>query len=94
MAALNISVKHGQTWDVARANFVKAVSTAEAEYGAYLKEVEWSEDRTSARLGGAGFDVRLTVDLESVHASGHVPFFVRMMEGRLRKFIQHALESP
>lgn len=94
MANLNMSVKHGQTFDDARANFEKGITAAEAKYGKHFREISWSDDRTSARLSGPGFEVNLRVDRESVHATGHVPFFVRMLEGPIRKFIQEALGSP
>ena len=93
MSALNMSVKHGQSGDEARANFQKGIEAARAKYGAYIKNVEWSDDRTSARLSGPGFDVVLKVDDESVHAEGQVPFFVRFLEGPIRKFVEQTLKS-
>jgi hypothetical protein len=94
MAALNLSVKHGQTWEDAKANFIKGVVAAEQKHGAHLKRVEWSDDRTAVRIAGTGFDVTLTVDPEAVHAVGHVPFFVKLMGGQITRFIEEALRSP
>ena len=93
MAALDTSVKHGQDWDTARANFERGVVAAQTQYKSYIRNVEWADDRTSARLSGPGFDVLLSVDHESVHASGVVPFFVRLLEGPIRKFVEEALRS-
>jgi hypothetical protein len=93
MAALDTSVKHGQPWDTALANFERGVLSAQAQYGSYIRKVDWAEDRTSARLTGPGFDVLLSVDKESVRASGVVPFFVRLMEGPIRRFVQEAIKS-
>lgn len=94
MASLDMTVKHGQSWDEARANFVKGVTAAHAQHGHYIKGVEWSDDRTSARLTGPGFSVNLAVDPESVRATGTVPFFVKFMEGPIRKFVEHTLRAP
>ncbi len=93
MAALNMSVKHGQPFEVAKANFEKGISAAQAQYGKYVKQVEWSDDRTSARLSGSGYSVDLRLDGESIHATGEVPFFVRFLEGPIRKFVEQTLQS-
>jgi hypothetical protein len=93
MAALNMSVKHGQSWDDARANFQKGISAAETQHAKFIRSVEWSDDRTSARLLGPGFAVDLRVDEVSVHAVGDVPFFVKFMEGPIRKFVEDTLKS-
>jgi hypothetical protein len=93
MASLDMTVKHGLSWDEARAHFVKGVADAEAKYGAQIKQVEWSEDRTEVRLVGPGFDVVLRVDPDAVHATGRVPFFLKLLEGRARKFVEEAIGS-
>ena len=94
MAALNLSVKHGQSFEVARANFEKGITRAAAKYGSYIQRIDWSDDRSEARLNGSGCDVRLTVDAEAVHATGQVPFYFKMFEGRVKQFVQEALASP
>jgi hypothetical protein len=88
MAALNMSVKHGQPWEVAKANFEKGITEAHAKHGHLIRHVDWSDDKTSATITGAGSEVRLWLDEESVHAKGHVPFFVKLLEGQIRKFIE------
>ena len=94
MAALDTTVKHGRDFATARANFEEAVTAASTKYGQFIREVEWSEDRTEARLTGPGFDVLLRVDPEVVRATGTVPFFVRMLEGPVMKFIEETLRRP
>ncbi|GAC1473921.1 MAG: hypothetical protein NVSMB9_23370 [Isosphaeraceae bacterium] len=88
MAVLNQTIQHGQTWDVARANFEKGISLAQGKFGNYLRSVEWSPDKTSARLTGPGFNVLVSIDEKEVHASGDVPFFARFLEAPVRKFIE------
>ena len=91
MAALNMTIEHGQSWESARASFEKGIVAAEARYGRHITRVAWSDDRTSALLSGTGFEVTLTVDPRAVYARGRVPFFFRMLEGPIRKFVQDAL---
>ena len=88
MSSLNLSVEHGQTWDVARTNFTKGIEAAQSQFGTYIRRVEWSDDRTSAQLSGPGFMVEMTVDAQQVHARGDLPFFVRFFEGPLKAFLR------
>ena len=91
MASLNMSVKHGQPFETAKANFEKGLTAAQEKHSIYIKTVAWSDDRTSAKLSGPGYEVTLHVDQDSVHANGSVPFFVKFMEGPIRKFVEETL---
>ncbi len=88
MALLNMSVAHGQSWDVARANFVKGIEGAQQQFGRWIKQVEWSDDQTSARLEGPGFTIAMSVDPQHVHATGDLPVFARLIEAPLRAFLE------
>ena len=73
MAELNMTVKHGQTPDAARANFEKAITAAHAEHGRWIRQVEWSADRKSAILSGPAYQVTLSFDDQNVYVRGNVP---------------------
>jgi hypothetical protein len=87
MPAVNLSFEHGQSYDAARTNFEKGITQAQAKFGMFIHKVVWSDDRTSARLTGTGFEVDLRLDESMVHATGHVPIFLRFLEGPIRKFL-------
>ena len=94
MAPLNLSVKHGQTWDVARANFEKAIEAARTQFGMWIRRVEWSDDRTSAQLSGPGYSVEMSVDAHEVHARGNLPAFARLFEAPLKAFLKKTFDRP
>jgi hypothetical protein len=94
VASLNLSVEHGQTWEVARTNFEKGITEAVAQFGRWIQRFDWSEDRTAARLSGSGYEVDLRVDDRRVHATGHIPFPFRMFEGPARRFIEETIRRP
>jgi hypothetical protein len=94
MAALNRTFKHGQTWELAKANFETGIRNAEARHGAHFRSIEWSDDRTSARLRGKGFELHVRVDPECVHVTGQVPFFMKAFEGPLMRFIAETFQEP
>ena len=91
MAELNLAVKHGQSAEVARANFAKAINEAHAQHGRWIRQVEWSPDGTSAVLSGPAYRVTLSVDDENVYARGSVPLAVKWLEGPVRRFVEQTL---
>ncbi len=93
MAELNMTIKHGQAPEAARANFVKGITEAHQHHGRWIRDVEWSADRTTAVLSGPGYRVTLTLDDESVHAQGKVPLALKLLEGQIRKFVEKTLEK-
>jgi hypothetical protein len=91
MAELNLAVKHGQTAEVARANFARAINEAHAQHGRWIRQVEWSTDGTSAVLSGPAYQVTLSVDDENVYARGNVPLALKWLEGPVRRFVEQTL---
>jgi len=94
MPRVNLSFDHGQSWDAARASFETGITRAAAKFGLWIRRVEWSDDRTSARLFGPGYAVVLTLDERQVHVTGSLPFFPKFLEGPVRKFLAETLGSP
>ena len=88
MSLLNLSVKHGQTWEAARVNFEKGIAEASSTFALWVQRVEWSPDRTRAKLFGPGFVVEMWVDAQEVHAQGDLPVFAQIFEAPLRAFLQ------
>ncbi len=68
MARLDMAVDHGQTPEVARENFEKAITAAQERYGKWLSRMEWSPDRTAVTVAGTGFDVEISYDDRKVYA--------------------------
>ena len=93
MAELNMTVKHGQPAEAARANFEKAIAAAHEQHGRWVRQVEWSPDRSSAILSGPGYRVTLSFDDENVYAKGHVPLAFKLLEGSVRRFVEKTLAS-
>jgi hypothetical protein len=94
MPAVNLSFNHGHAWDAARANFDTAITQAAARHSMWIRRVEWTDDRTSARLFGPGYSVLLTLDERQVHVVGSLPFFPKFLEARVRKFLAETLGNP
>jgi hypothetical protein len=94
MPLLSFSVKHGQTRDLARANFERGIGEASATFAMGIKSVEWSPDRTSAKLIGPGFEVTMWVDAEHVHATGDIPVFAKLFEAPLKSFLEQTFHKP
>jgi hypothetical protein len=57
MAQLDLAVDHGQTPEVARANFERAVTAAQDRFSSWIHSLEWSPNRrfvTGDRVGLPG----------------------------------------
>lgn len=92
MAQLDMAVEHGQTAEGARANFEKAIAAAEAQYGRWVRKIEWSPDRTAVNFSGAKFDVRLSYDERKVYARGTIPMAAKLLEVPIKAFLARALK--
>ncbi len=93
MAELNMTVKHGQTADEARANFEKVIMVAHAHHGRWIRRVEWSTDRKSAILSGPAYRLTLSFDDQNVYARGSVPLALNLLEGPVRRFVEQTLPN-
>jgi hypothetical protein len=93
MARLDQSMKHGQTPEVALANFRTAIEEAQAKYSTWIHRVDWSSDSRVATLLGPGYSIDLTCDDELVHAKGNVPLMLKLMERPIMRFVAATLEK-
>ena len=92
MAELNITVKHGQTLEAARASFHKAITEAHAQHNRWIRQVEWSDDQSSAVLSGPSYRITLSFDDQNVYARGNVPLAIKLLvEGPVRRFVEQSL---
>jgi hypothetical protein len=91
MAELNITVKHGQTAEAARANFEKVITAAQVRHGRWVRQVEWSADRKSAILSGLAYRLTFSIDDQNVYARGNVPLALKLLEGPVRRFVEQTL---
>jgi hypothetical protein len=73
MPLINLSVKHGRTLEEARSQLETAVQRVRSQFGALIRQVRWSVDRSQVRLDGMGFWVEMWVDACEVHVSGDLP---------------------
>ena len=80
-------MKHGQPVEVARVNFENASHDASITFGMWNKRVEWSPDRTSAKVSGLGFALDMWYDEEAAHTIGEVPIFATLLVGPLGRFL-------
>jgi hypothetical protein len=92
MARLEISIKHGQPPEVARAKFQSGVREAHARFSGWIQSLEWSDDGRSATFTGSGFEVRCWYDDSDLHIQGSVPFAWKLLEGMIRGQIKHHID--
>jgi hypothetical protein len=59
MSLINLSVKHGRTLEEARSQLETAVQRVHSQFGALIRQMRWSVDRSQVRLDGMGFWVEM-----------------------------------
>ncbi len=90
MPLINLSVDHGQTLDVAKAQLAKAVGDTTSAFGALVQRVDWSDGRDTVTLSGRGFEVRMWVDAHKVHATGDLPLLGRLLAKPFEAIVRKA----
>jgi hypothetical protein len=93
MSLITLSMKHGQTQDEARNRLEAAVSEVRKLFGALIKHVVWSADRTQVRIDGAGFWIEMVVDAQSVHATGDIPMLGGLLGGPLAAGLERIMQQ-
>jgi hypothetical protein len=59
MPLITLSVKHGRTLEEARSQLETAVQRVHSQFGALIRQVRWSVDRSQVHLDGIGFWVEM-----------------------------------
>lgn len=92
MPLINMSVKHGTTFDDAKRGLESAVADVQSKFSAAVRNVTWSPDRTAVTLSGPGVVVDFKVDAEHVHATGDIPL-LNLLGGGFGKKISEGLKG-
>ncbi len=98
MPLIDMTVAHGRTLDDARGRLAMAVAEASKVFGPMVRRVEWSADRSSAKLVGLGFWAELRVDGQSIYAQADLPLLGGLLgktgEAGLKQVVQRAFPAP
>jgi hypothetical protein len=93
MPLINLSVQHGQRLEEARSRLETAVDRVLSQFGALVRQVTWSADRSQVRLDGRGFWVELWVDAQNVHATGDIPMLGVLLGSSVTTRIEQILQQ-
>jgi hypothetical protein len=97
MPLITLSFKHGQTLEEARSQLETAVHEFQQRFGALIRHVEWSAERSRVRLDGPGFWVELWVDVQEVHVTGDIPLLGGLLGGplvtELKQIVQRTFQK-
>ena len=93
MPLINLTVAHGRTLDEARQRLESAVQQISGQFGAVIRRVEWTADRTRVKLEGTGVRVEMWVDAQDVHAEGDLPFIGALLGGPLAAGLKQIVQQ-
>jgi hypothetical protein len=92
MPLISLSVQHGRTQDEARRRLEETVREISTTFGAAVRRVQWTVDRTRARLEGVGFWLEMWVDAQAIHVTGDAPLVGRLLGGRVGSRLRDLVE--
>jgi hypothetical protein len=94
MPVLNLSLKHGQTQEQARAHLEQAIGQVQAQYATMVHRVDWAPDRNAVKLTAAGgVQVDIRVDPIDVHVVADVPGLLGVMASPLLLGLQGIVQK-
>jgi outer membrane protein TolC len=90
---INLTVRHGRTLEDARRRLETAVQQVSAQFGAMVRRVEWSADRSRVKLEGVGAWVELWVDAQDVHVTGDLSILGNVLGGPLTAGLKQIVQQ-
>jgi hypothetical protein len=86
-------MRHGRTFDEARAQLAATVSQVQAKFGPLVERVEWNTARDQVKLLAVGGQLDLRVDPLDLHLEADIPLVSRLLSQPLIAGLKGLLEQ-
>ena len=93
MPLIDLTVKHGTTFEEAKKQLAAAVTDVQKQFAAAISKVTWNADHTAVTLAGPGVVVDLKVDAEHVHATGDIPLLGALLGSGIGQKISQGIKG-
>lgn len=93
MSQIKLTIRHGQTLEVARERLGQAVAEVHNRFGTLVQRIDWTPDRSGVELSGTGFQVNLRVDPQDVHVTGDVPLLGNLLGSTVLTGLKNLLQQ-
>lgn len=93
MALIDLTIKHGTTFEEAQKQLEKAVTDVQKQFGAAINKVTWNADHSAVTLTGPGVVVDLKMDPQNVHATGDIPLLGALLGSDIGKRISQGVKG-
>ena len=92
MSLIEVKLKHGRTFDDAKAHLARSVAELQNRFGPLVQGAKWSEARDAVALSGPGVKLDLRVDADEVHVTGDIPLIGGLLggSGKIRQIVESA----
>ena len=92
MSLTNLSVKHGQTLEQARARLDETVRDVCGRFSVLVRGVDRDAQQDLVKIRGAGFEIELRVDAQDVHLRGDTSILSSLLGNQFVTSVKGALE--
>jgi len=93
MPLIDLTIKHGTTFEEAKKQLEKAVADVQTQFAAAISKVTWNADHTAVTLAGPGVVVDLKVDPQNVHATGDIPLLGALLGSGIGQRISQGVKG-
>lgn len=91
MADISLQKKHGMSLEDAKSKVYEVVTSLQEKMD-YIDTVDWSADKTSAKVKGTGFSGQFKVDATNVSVDIDLKLFVKPLKGKIADKVQRNLD--
>lgn len=91
MADISLQKKHGMSLEDAKAKVYEVVTSLQEKMD-YIDTVDWSADKTAAKVKGTGFSGQFKVDETNVSVDIDLKLFVKPLKGKIADKVQRNLD--
>jgi hypothetical protein len=92
MPLIDLTLRHGQTLEEASRRLEIAVNEVNTRFASMIRRTEWAVDRSRVKVEGAGFWLEMSVDAQSLHATGDIPILGRLLGSQFVSGLKQIVE--
>jgi hypothetical protein len=92
MPLIDLTLRHGQTLEEARRRLEIAVNEVNTRFASMIRRTDWAVDHSRVKVEGAGFWLEMSVDAQSLHATGDIPILGRLLGSQFVSGLKQIVE--
>lgn len=93
MAKIDREFKNPVGLEAAKTKIAEILDNIQKDYGKFISEIKWNDDKTSADVKGKMFSGKFTVSEEKIHVQVELGLLASAMKGTIEENIAKEIEK-